>query len=229
MPASAAAPSGHSFSRARASAKPAAVAPEHLDIGHQVVAERHRLRGLQMGEARHDGRRHAPRRGRSAPPAGRCSAAIQRVDRVAHPQPEVGRDLVVARARGVQPAGRPRRSARPAAPRRSCGCLRARGVEREAAARRISPATASSPARMASRVGRDDDALRAPAWRHAPSSAAMSCRHSRLSKSIEALIACMIADGPAAKRPPQMPLILPARSFGSSSLMPGAPRPEFGD
>ena len=32
--------------------------------------------------------------------------AVERVDRVAHPEPEVGRHLVVARARGVQPPGR---------------------------------------------------------------------------------------------------------------------------
>ena len=31
---------------------------------------------------------------------------VDAVDRVAHPQPEIGRDLIVARARGVQPPGR---------------------------------------------------------------------------------------------------------------------------
>jgi hypothetical protein len=35
-------------------AEPRRVAAEHLDIGHHVVAPGHRLRGLQMGEARHD-------------------------------------------------------------------------------------------------------------------------------------------------------------------------------
>ena len=35
--------------------KAAAIARRHLDIGEQVMAERHRLRGLQMGEAGHDG------------------------------------------------------------------------------------------------------------------------------------------------------------------------------
>ena len=29
-----------------------------------------------------------------------------RVDRVAHPEPEIGRDLIVARARGMQPPRR---------------------------------------------------------------------------------------------------------------------------
>ena len=31
---------------------------------------------------------------------------VEAVDRAAHPQPEIGRDLVVARARRVQPPGR---------------------------------------------------------------------------------------------------------------------------
>ena len=38
-----------------------------------------------------------------------CSARsirVERVDRIAHPQPEIGRHLIVARARRVQPAGR---------------------------------------------------------------------------------------------------------------------------
>ena len=39
VPASAAAPSGHSLSRLRASAKPAAVARQHFDIGEQMMAE----------------------------------------------------------------------------------------------------------------------------------------------------------------------------------------------
>ena len=33
--------------------QPAAVAPQHLDIGEQMVAQRDRLRRLEMGEARH--------------------------------------------------------------------------------------------------------------------------------------------------------------------------------
>ena len=31
---------------------------------------------------------------------------VDPVDGVAHPQPEIGRDLIVARARGMQPPGR---------------------------------------------------------------------------------------------------------------------------
>ena len=82
--------------------KPAAVTPEHLDIGHQVKAEGHGLRCLQMGEPRHQrvgmffGARHES--------AEHC---VDPRDRAlvggAHPHAEIGRDLVVAAARGVQP------------------------------------------------------------------------------------------------------------------------------
>ena len=44
VPASAAAPSGHSFSRLRGVGEAPAVAPEHLDIGQQMMAEGDRLR-----------------------------------------------------------------------------------------------------------------------------------------------------------------------------------------
>ncbi len=66
------------------------------------MAERHRLRRLQMREARHDG-------------FGFSIGALdqrqlqhldlrqERVDGIAHIEPEVGRHLVVARARRVQP------------------------------------------------------------------------------------------------------------------------------
>ena len=60
VPASAPAPSGLSLSRVARIGETAAVARRHLDIGEQVMAERHRLRRLQMGEARHHGRRRAP-------------------------------------------------------------------------------------------------------------------------------------------------------------------------
>ena len=56
VPASAAAPSGHSFSRVLASAKRPPVARQHLDISETMMAEGDRLRRLQMGEAGHDGR-----------------------------------------------------------------------------------------------------------------------------------------------------------------------------
>ena len=83
----------------------AAVARRHLDIGEQMMAERHRLRRLQMGEARHHGGGVLERLfGQRALIAGK--RRIDAVDRVAHPEPEIGRDLIVARARGVQPPGR---------------------------------------------------------------------------------------------------------------------------
>ncbi len=94
------------FVQARAAiAQAAAVAPEHLDIGEQVMAEGDGLRRLQMGEARHDG-------------AGIFLGAVDQgglqvlqlgleaVDLVAHPQPHIERHLVVARARGVQTPAR---------------------------------------------------------------------------------------------------------------------------
>ncbi len=69
-----------------------------------MVAEGHRLRGLQMGEAGHHGCGMIERLlGERALQIGELG--IQRVDGVAHIEPEVGRHLVVARARGVQPPG----------------------------------------------------------------------------------------------------------------------------
>ena len=79
-----------------------------------MMPERHRLRGLQMGEARHHGR------GMFQRAAGqgmleRGQRRIGLVDRVADIEPEIGRHLVVARARGVQPSrGRPDQFGKPA-------------------------------------------------------------------------------------------------------------------
>ena len=146
VPASAAAPSGHSFIRARASAKRPRRG-QHLDIGHQMVAEGHRLGRLQMGEARHQrvgdstglGHqrplqlgdladrarrwRRAPTGGSRAPP-GRCASA---------------------RCAAGRPPGR---SARPAGSRRSCGCPRTRaegeGPRLDFGLDRFSPAAMAS-------------------------------------------------------------------------------------
>ena len=84
----------------------AAVALKHLDIGEEMMAEGDRLRALQMREARHHGVGMRLGLRRPAPTAARGAGASMRVDRVAHPEAEVGRHLVVARARGMQPAGR---------------------------------------------------------------------------------------------------------------------------
>ena len=105
VPARAAAPSGETLRRFLASAKPAAVAVEHLHIGEQMMAEGDRLGRLQMGEAGHD------RRGVGLSLAGQRPHQVidllgEGIDGIAHIQPEIGRHLVVARARGMQPARR---------------------------------------------------------------------------------------------------------------------------
>ena len=81
------------------------VAPQHLDIGHEMMAEGDRLRRLQMGEARHDHRGAVERPGGERP-LQLGDLGEDRVDRVAHPEAEIDRDLVVARARGVEAPGR---------------------------------------------------------------------------------------------------------------------------
>ena len=92
----------------------AAVARRHLHIGQQMMAERHRLRRLQMGKARHHRRGVIERLLRQRPLIGR-ERGVDLVDGVAHPEPEVGRDLIVARARGMQaPGGRPDQLGEPA-------------------------------------------------------------------------------------------------------------------
>ena len=78
------------------------------------MAERHGLRGLQMGEAGHDGAGmlHRPLDQRVLEGGQR---RIGLIDDVADIEAEIGRDLVVARARGVQPSGgRPDQFAKPA-------------------------------------------------------------------------------------------------------------------
>ena len=78
------------------------------------MAEGDRLRALHMGEAGHDGARVGKRL------FGQRMLEISQprvdaVDLVAHPELEVGGHLVVARARGVQPArGRPDQFGQPA-------------------------------------------------------------------------------------------------------------------
>ena len=85
----------------------AAVAADHLDIGHQMMAEGHRLGDLQMSIAGHHrgGFRLGPVDQRLLQLA---HCPIEALDRAAHPQPQIGRDLIVARTRGVQaPRRRP--------------------------------------------------------------------------------------------------------------------------
>ena len=86
---------------AAAIGKAAAIALCHFIIGHQVVAERHRLGDLQMREARHDaiGMFFCPCHERRLECA---QASIDFIGRIAHPKAEVGGDLVISRPRGVQ-------------------------------------------------------------------------------------------------------------------------------
>ena len=104
VPASAAAPSGHSFMRFPCVRKTPLVAAEHLHVGEEMVAERDRLRALQVGEPRHDALGVLARAQRQRLlQAG--DLPDQLVHGVADPESEIDRDLVVARARRVQPAG----------------------------------------------------------------------------------------------------------------------------
>ena len=71
-----------------------------------MVAEGHGLRRLQMREARHDHVAMRLRLARERELQARQAPASAPLDPVAHVELEVGRHLVVARARRVQPAGR---------------------------------------------------------------------------------------------------------------------------
>ncbi len=68
-----------------------------------MMAEGHGLRGLQMGEAGHHGAGMLQRAAHQRM-LERGERGIGLVDDVADIEAEIGRDLVVARARGVQPA-----------------------------------------------------------------------------------------------------------------------------
>ena len=69
------------------------------------MAEGDRLRALQMREAGHDGVGEGlGLRGQRELQGAQL--AVDLVDGVAHPEAEIGRHLVVARARRVQPPGR---------------------------------------------------------------------------------------------------------------------------
>ena len=82
--------------------EPLRVAVEHFEVRHQVVRERHRLRDLHMRVARHDGI-GVPVREIEQRTLCCLDKVRNLVDRRAQIQPHVGRHLVVARARGMQP------------------------------------------------------------------------------------------------------------------------------
>jgi hypothetical protein len=67
------------------------------------MAERYRLRRLHMSQSGHDGARMIERLFSNRALIKR-QRSINRVYRVAHPQSEIGRNLIVARARGMQPS-----------------------------------------------------------------------------------------------------------------------------
>ena len=85
--------------------KTATIAAEHLDIGHQVKAEGHGLRCLQMGEPRHQrvgmffgaAQQHGLQAGQRL---------VHGIDQLANPEPEIGRHLIIARACRMQPTRR---------------------------------------------------------------------------------------------------------------------------
>ena len=85
--------------------KARSIAPDHLHIGKQMMAERDRLGDLQMGIARHH-------RGRVAfglfdqGMLQRLELSIMPIDGVANPKAKIRRDLIVARSGGMQPPRR---------------------------------------------------------------------------------------------------------------------------
>ena len=91
----------HHVGAAPAVGETLSVAYQHLMPGQQVMAEGHRLGGLQMGEAGHQGVGVLLRQ------VEQCAAQLadecqQAVDFVAQVEPDVGSDLVVTRPTGVQ-------------------------------------------------------------------------------------------------------------------------------
>ena len=81
--------------------EPAAVADDHFAISEQMMAKRHRLPRLEVGKAGHD-RCHMFLGAVEQRHLERVDRADGVVDRGADEQLEIGRDLVVAAARGVE-------------------------------------------------------------------------------------------------------------------------------
>ena len=80
---------------------PRAVTPEHFVIGHEVVAQCDGLRGLQVRETGHDAVRMLACAAHQRLLQG-GEALVHLAKGIAHPQAEIGRDLIVAAARGVK-------------------------------------------------------------------------------------------------------------------------------
>src|SRR4029450_14035001 len=79
-----------------------AVAFEKLDIGQQVMADRHRLRDLQVGETRHHGVHVSFRRVHQRT-LERAQRSVDAVDLAPQPEAEISRDLISARSTRRQP------------------------------------------------------------------------------------------------------------------------------
>ncbi len=77
------------------------VAAEHFEVGQHVVAESHRLRDLQVRKAGHGRRRFLFGEVDQRPTEG-LEQHLDVVDGVAQIKADVGGDLIVARAAGVQ-------------------------------------------------------------------------------------------------------------------------------
>lgn len=92
-----------------AAGEPFRVAVEHLDIGEQMVREKHRLRVLQVREAGHDRARMGVGL-RDQRPLKMAELRDQGVDFAAQVEPDIERDLVVAAA-GRSERARPLRRA----------------------------------------------------------------------------------------------------------------------
>ena len=85
--------------------KAARIAREHFHIGEAMMPEGHGLRGLHMGEARHDG--FGMRLGLRQQCALKCGKSrLGARASLPHPEAEIGRHLIVARARRMKPPGR---------------------------------------------------------------------------------------------------------------------------
>ena len=169
---------------------------QHLVIGHQMMAERHRLRDLQVGEAGHDASSacssaRATSARWSARDARRSASSI--ASRT-HSRKSVATWSLRERAVCSRPAAGPISSAR------RCSTCHVDVLERRVLGDAVALIFGRDPVEpLVDRVGiaPRDDALRARASRHAPSSAAMSCRHRRLSKGIEALIRASAPPAPS--------------------------------
>ncbi len=177
------------------------------------MAEGDRLGGLEMGEARHHASRHARRRARRAR-AGRRRA--RRRPRRSRRGPRGGNRSRPGRCASAR-CGAGRRPAPISSASRASTCMWMSSSAGSSCTpiRAYSSSIRSSPSAMAeaSASGTMPWVSSIATW---ASEAAMSSRHSLLSKPIEALISRISAAGPPAKRPPHIRLDL-----GLSSAMAG--------